>query len=302
MIREHLDSVTANLPPRSAATQISRALRELANLQSGIRPTYDEWVAPLYCLWYQPAHVNLAYTIITRQLPTNQNPLVSNQNSLNVFDFGCGALALQFGLVLAAAEATSLGNSPCQILLDSDDDSYPMKQIGNRIWLEFVNEISKQSKYPRLGALRGVCRSLALQHQRGRRSPSRRKAIRWLSVLHVAYRDNAADVRHSLDAHVTTHHPDLVIVTHNPMSCPFAYSPSSQARYFLSKHGVLDKNNLRFDIRRTFDRISALRSEIYETYREFWTASDRAWDFLVKNETRWTTPATSSYNVWTRDR
>ena len=40
----------------------SHGYREIRKLVVGRMPVYDEWGAMLYVLWYQPSHINMAYT------------------------------------------------------------------------------------------------------------------------------------------------------------------------------------------------------------------------------------------------
>ena len=101
--KKRLASLSADQSDQRIAMRIYRSLDSLRQLQRGVMPDYNDWDALIYCLWYQPGHVNLAYTL-ARKVPASKNPLVTGKGQLRVIDFGCGALAVQFGLALVAAD------------------------------------------------------------------------------------------------------------------------------------------------------------------------------------------------------
>ena len=117
------------LDPEETAKAVHDSLRSLDRLRSGRMPNYDSWDALFYSLWYQPAHINLAYTL-SKLIPREQNPLKSGSGSLQVVDFGCGALAMLFGLVLAATDTLQKLEALPRIAIVSEDTSQPMKNIG----------------------------------------------------------------------------------------------------------------------------------------------------------------------------
>ena len=75
------------------------ALKSLDVLQHGGMPNYDnKWVA-LFYHWYQPSQINLAYSMIKSMI--NSTGILNEK--LHIVDFGCGSLAMQFGVALAVA-------------------------------------------------------------------------------------------------------------------------------------------------------------------------------------------------------
>ena len=134
---EHFNSLIAGLDDQEIVDNIHLALRSLERLQRGLMPDYDAWDALFYSLWYQPGHINLAYTL-SQLIPHGNNPLRNGIGSLQVVDFGCGALAMQFGLALAAADALEEHQKLPQVAVVSEDDSEAMKEIGWSIWHNFV--------------------------------------------------------------------------------------------------------------------------------------------------------------------
>ena len=181
-------------------------------------PGYNDWDALFYSTWYQPAQINLAHKLF-RTVPEDKNPLLSGSGSLQVVDFGCGALAVQFGLALAAADTLEEHDTLPEIAVISCDVSKPMVQIGWELWCRFVDEIADEAEYPELDTLRQACADMKFDN--GGES----SATRWLTVFHVAYEENHAQVKRVLDAHVEDEKPDLVLVTSHRNSRPWSYSP-----------------------------------------------------------------------------
>ena len=219
-----LDRLTAALSREETAKAILGSLRSLQGLQSRRMPDYGAWDALLYSTWYQPSQINLAYTI-ARRVKKDKNPIRSGSGSLEVFDFGCGALAMQFGLALAAADTMKKHHSCPEIAVISRDKNKPMRRIGKKLWRRFVDEIADEEDYPEFNALRRVCAAMRVD-DRGNST-----ATRWLTVLHVAYSESEAEVKKALDARVSKKKPHMVLVTARPGFDGWAYSPDESAGY-----------------------------------------------------------------------
>ena len=226
-------------------------------------PNYDAWDPLFYSLWYQPEHINLAYTLVGK-IPKDENPILSGRGSLEVFDFGCGALAMQFGLALAAADALQKGQTPLPVSITSEDTSEPMKQIGWRMWERFVDEISVEEEYPELDALRQVCREMRFDNQRGS------STIRWLAVLHVAYRENVSEVKNEIDSRVENQKPDLVLVTTHPENTSWAFSPDD-----LGYQGCrFDLGGESYALRGNFCKATDFRRRLYNDFKDKFSLLD----------------------------
>ena len=235
-------------------------------------PCYDAWDALLYSTWYQPSQINLAYTL-ARKVTKDKNPLRSGSGSLEVFDFGCGALAMQFGLALAAADTMKKYHTCPQLAVVSRDKNKPMHRIGKRLWRRFVDEIADEENYPELNALRQVCAALKVDDH------GNSTATRWLTVLHVAYGESAAEVKKSLDARVRKKKPHMVLVTAGPGFDGWAYSPDESAGYS-RREKEFDLKNLKlfegsFENTRDFrwslytEKISDMDDALSEEDRDF---------------------------------
>ena len=85
---EEFQRLSYRLTPNDVAKAIHNALDGLRGLQGCDMPNYDEWVALLYAVWYQPARVNLAFTL-ARGIPEVVNPIRSNVRASSG-GFWCG--------------------------------------------------------------------------------------------------------------------------------------------------------------------------------------------------------------------
>ncbi len=249
---DEFNRLSTGLSDQEIADSIRLTLRSLERLQSGQMPDYDDWDALFYSIWYQPGHVNLAYTL-AQLIPSENNPLRTGNGSLEVFDFGCGELAMQFGLALAVADGVEEQGTIPQIAILSEDDSEPMKDIGWRIWRNFVREIAE---YPELGILQRICQTMRFEHQ------ADPKATSWLTALHVAYEENAETVKQQLDSLVVEQEPQIVLVTTHEVSEEWAYNPLSHgysniSHFFSKAEFVLDGE---------FEEITKFRSDLCNKY------------------------------------
>ena len=253
VVKAEFQRLATAVGPEQTARNVLRSLRSFESLQQGIMPAYDEWDAVFYATWYHPGHVNLAYTLIEK-IPAPHNPLKSGKGSLHVRDFGCGTLAMQFGLALAAADSVAQLRTFPRVNIFSEDSSRPMVAIGRRIWSAFIGEIASRRKYPTLNALRRVCRSMTFEAQRKDADTS------WLSALHVAYEGNAPQVKSALADRIRQERPDLVIVTSHPRNALYAFRPQS---YEYSDESQTFQG-AEFSLKGDFSRISEFRSQVYD--------------------------------------
>lgn len=224
-------------------------------------PNYrNKWVALLYLLWYQPAQINLAYTLAQR-VPEHSNPLLARAPSLSVLDFGCGSLAMQFGLALAVIDKYRKFGSDSRITLYQHDESNEMKDIGSKVWEQFMHEICKTNeciyallknsfRLVNLGSDGLLSMDLIDAHDlpwnfefRAHDRPwdielgdgdsaHIRKHIRWLSSLHVAYSGNYSRIKRSLDDCIFYYTPDIVLTTSHPNATLYRFVPKSMYKCY----------------------------------------------------------------------
>ena len=218
-----LRRLSSGLGRKETAEEIHLAFRSLSRLQEGDMPEYDAWDSLFYLVWYQPAHINLAYSL-TSKMPEEKNPLRDGNGSLQVVDFGCGALAMQFGLALAASDTLQRRSKLPDLAIFSEDASEDMCRIGQLLWERFLDEIDNEGEYTELDALRQACHELEFTNEFDS------SVTRWLTAVHVAYEENADIVGRELDSRVNSQKPDLIVVTANPNFIDTAYSPHTSLR------------------------------------------------------------------------
>ena len=230
-------------------------------------PNYsDRLVVLLYCIWYHPSQVNLAYTL-AQNVPKDKNPLLSGTPSLRVFDYGCGALAMQFGLTLAAIDLWERHKSVPKISVQSYDTSKEIIRIGQDIWHEFRTELDRDAQ---LDGPREVCSAINLEFQEieSDTSPIRynTQESRWLTVLHVSYRKNTRLARKDLNSHIRCNRPDLVLVTFHPEAAEYSFCPN-QPGYNLAHrfcYSGRSPGEHRLNMYGRLHKVSELRSRLEE--------------------------------------
>ena len=197
------------LQPDHISDNVADALNALGSLQSGDMPGYDEWIS-LFYHWYQPSQINLAYSMI--------KSLTGVSEKLYVVGFGCGALAMQFGVALAAADALEQMQPISEIRIDSFDSSRDMIEMGEKIWEQFKMEVSR---FPSLRYLSLACEVINSQKE-GHSSfdigsnhawATAWDSERWVSAMHVIYDDNRDDIQHWLNVLVSNSSPNVCFAT-----------------------------------------------------------------------------------------
>ena len=209
------------------AEKVYKALKSLDRLRSPdplgrSLPDYDDWGALLYSVWYQPSQINLAHMLSLKIFDMSKFARQSGYDRHEILDFGCGALAMQFGLALAFADLAEERGVLPNFNIAPWDASPAMISIGRSLWTKFVGEIDDHSKHPELYRLRQVLSRIEF----GKFGAS--SANRWLTALHVAYKENAAQVKEILDAIVNWGEPNVILITAPSVASGYAYTPGNR--------------------------------------------------------------------------
>lgn len=188
-----------NLSDAEKVSNVEDALEELGKLgkMQGEMPKYDEWVTPFYVSWYQPRQINLAYSMITAIIAKEsiRKQILTDTGRLYVVDFGCGALAMQFGVALAIADALQKNQKVYSACVVSYDKSKAMTNIGKKVWEQFKSEVRKDAKLPYLGQ---ACELIDTRADMPfGRNPQNNEII-WLSAIHAAFSANKDEVKRTL--------------------------------------------------------------------------------------------------------
>ena len=183
------ESLRAGLSQDQVRVEIERSLTSSRDLKEGSIPEYNRWDALLYATWFQPGHANLAYSVASWLLrgSAGVGQAASRSRRLQVVDFGCGALAMQFGAVLAAANATSDAADIESIAVHSMDSGAPMLAIGCDIWREFTRAAAADPRLSDLARTIGLTTSDTYQIAPGT-PPWSLPAVRPDSARTLAYR------------------------------------------------------------------------------------------------------------------
>ena len=142
----------------------------------------------------------------------NKGSFVLNPSGqLHVVDFGCGALAMQFAVVLAAADAIDKGQTIKKITVRSSDTSQAMINLGVKIWQQFKTEPSVTSSMDKAISLIEPRYSTSLpdffrEQIRG--------ADYWVSAIHALYEDNRGAIGHALGRAQTVRPTAMLLSTH----------------------------------------------------------------------------------------
>ena len=242
--------LSAELSEQEIAERTLCALQALDGLQNNEMPNYNAWDALFYLTWYQPRQINLAYTLAREIL--NEQPF--GGGTLQVVDFGCGALAMKFALALAAGDRLARGVHCPRIDIVPDDDSDAMLEIGKKAWCRFVNEIVK---YPELNKLRRACKAITCNDQGN-------PTIRWLTALHVAYEEGAPEVNRILSERIEKQKPEVVLMTAHTKAARWAYSLDEDRDYKRDTHIGKDRNSYDLEMPNgCFEETAAFRNRLH---------------------------------------
>lgn len=189
-------------------------------------------------------------------MPKDLNPLESGESELYISDFGCGQLATQIALVLAASDKLERSRSYPRIVVNSTDPSRAMTDMGWRMWRAFVKEIANRNFYPELDSLRQVCVELRFDYPYGS------GAIRWLSLFHVAYKKAAVSLNSTLSVYVENSRPDAILVTFRQPDSEYAFSPCAEEY----QGEPLSFSGSSFELEGKFELATNFRNELFKVF------------------------------------
>lgn len=276
------------------ANRVKNALYELKNLQSGKMPCYDdEWVPLFYSTWYQPSHVNLAYSMIDAMVKkTGWDGALTKSGKLHVVDFGCGTLAMQFGVALAAADALRRKERIDSIRVDLIDRSLGMIDMGCKIWDQFKQEVKEDSKLDPLSEAFSLVKSKVLEDVE--RTEVCEVEDRWVSAIHAVYEENKHKVENALNKLGCKMIPDASFITShkcNMALCKLKLSLGDIKRFEIDVSPFI-KGNL--------PQVTAWRKCLYESANRISNQFDNSCIFsYLHNDVSWNWPE-ANFLIYTR--
>lgn len=129
---------------------VEKSLRSLDRLKQGDMPDYNDWDALFYLTWYQPRQINLVYSMLKglKIDGTDRNILGADRYKIRVIDFGCGCLATNIAVAVAAADMAAQDCHVPVIEIDNIDKSPAMILVGERIWELIQHKMRFPAKHP----------------------------------------------------------------------------------------------------------------------------------------------------------
>ena len=206
------------------AANVTAALSSLDKLPKGVEPKYNEWDALFYITWYQPRQINMALKILRRFYEKSRYKHQRAGRPFHVIDVGCGALAVQFAMVLLATECRWKG---ADVTVIGIDPSEPMRNIGDALWLEFWSNLSNHpnlNKHSELSDLERFCDCMTTNCElfdshtsyfcsEGGRSWVNPRLERWIMAVHASYESNRFTIKRALQELRDRYSPSAILVT-----------------------------------------------------------------------------------------
>ena len=208
---EHL---TTGLRPFQIMERLTPALVGLRGLKRREMPDYDDWTSLCHLTWYQPHHINLAYTILGDWSDYIRKTLVDARKfgGFRWLDFGCGSLPLHMALYASSALGRVLPYSDARIFGTGIDPSGSMVRIGRAV----VSEIQQIDPRLTLGTQNLATFANVEEYSSAHAVHEKMPAI--LSVMHTFYPENISEVSSAIRSLIELTDPELILVTSNPDS------------------------------------------------------------------------------------
>ncbi len=254
---QRLPELTKRIPQEQVAQAIIHVLKACEGLQNGTMPIYNEWDSFYYPVWYQPSHINMAYSLI-QKIPVAVNPLMSGKGDLCVYDIGCGQGAMRFALLLAASEALDKHIRCPQITIRASDPARAMTEMGAKLWDAFIEEINN---YPALDSVREA--SKLMQYIESDQIQKQENVL-WFSLLHVAYAKTAKELKQKTSLKISNSNPEVVLVTCHPGASGNAFVP--EKNWYGESLTTVFPSQEQFSLYGDFERASEFRKKLYNEY------------------------------------
>ena len=192
------ERLSDRMRPEDVDPKVHGALDSLGRpLRDGLSPDYsDPWVALCYLTWHQPGHIQLGRLLIEqlRAMRKDQWPLSISEDCLQVFDFGCGSLAMQFAVAWTASDILEAGRPLRHVEVDAYDACPTMIKLGESLWKEFTYRASQDRRLRNL--------SKAIDNMEIKLGMPGRPILfknmgreRVLSAMHTAYPKNITKIK-----------------------------------------------------------------------------------------------------------
>ena len=271
--QREFDDLSRGLEPWQIAERISNALVELEKLSSGRGiPEYDDpWIALFYVTWYQPRQINIAYSMLKNYLDLNH---MNDSGKLFIIDFGCGALAMQFGTALAFSDAAEHGKTiPSEMSILSLDSSEEMINIGCTIWEEFLDNIQTDKHLDYLVQLKYLAYTLPEDRNQLKSVAElldKRGWNFWIGSIHTVYYENLNEVRDWLRFLADSFKPESGFITSFQGNSYFASEVSPfENNFSYTRIKVSEDLDINDEFRGYLPKITEWRRKLYHQFLEY---------------------------------
>ena len=193
-----------------------KSLRSLDRLKQGNMPNYDDWDALFYPTWYQLRQVNLVYSILSgiKINGTDQGIFGIGDENTRIIDFGCGCLATNIAVAMAAADLVARDHHVPEIEIDNIDNSPEMILVGERIWESFQNKLRVSSSHSICSAFDKINYKTHNSISTLRNPSSHTKC--YVTAIHCAYAQSSFLIRKNLEDIMRRYNPSgLLLTTHS---------------------------------------------------------------------------------------
>ena len=190
--------------------EVAQAVESLHGNLARLRPPdYDNpLVTNFYGVWYQPFQINLAYSSVMREYERKGKSLTDSP-ILRVVDFGCGALAVPFGLLLCVLDLLEKGKPVPEIRVEAIDTSIQMIWAGEAIWEIFLQRLEQASLLPTGGLPLSISKIQNIADVEVGTGDEER----WFTAFHAFYAKYMPTTTHELSQLRNTVNPSLAIMT-----------------------------------------------------------------------------------------
>lgn len=285
------------LSDEDVSVKIGEAFKELDKLRKpDATPDYrNKWVALFYLTWYQSRQINLFYSCLDQKV-------TALPARLKVFDFGCGAWAVQFALAIFAATRSQ---TKTNVSVHGIDPSLEMIRIGRQLWNEFGRIICQDRKFKNLCSVitamsEESCTTYTSDANNFTLCSDKDGAFlgceRWVTSAHVVYEQMHLDLGKELRKACIRVRPTQVIVTCeefkgepldsalNVMGCSFRKDHVRKPKFAGS---LANTTKWRLDVKRELNESLSDKSRDYLSNDVMWWKSKnkkrqcvRTWDDL----------------------
>ncbi len=211
---EEYERLSKNYTAHDAPDRVGETVISFDSLQRGTMPNYGRWQSLMHLTWYQPHHINLAYTLLTELAETLRDSRVTNSNGpiLRLVDLGCGNLAMHIALKLAIATGIIQCDSGAAVDSVGIDPSSDMIRLGRRLSDE-LDQLAPIPANPHL-SFSDFHDAPAFQRATSRTGDVRITTV--VSAMHAFYPSNVIDIKRQLAVLRDHTNPSTAVVTAHP--------------------------------------------------------------------------------------